>query len=169
MNFYRGHTQMFTFNHIKDIECAMVSNGRSSFTFLRSINGDLVDSACSAGIVQYRLKISKPSNALPTSFRFREGVQISGHTDADADQSGPHFFRFHLNRYRLKWNRQWVKLLHRANYRHHQFLTYICQHLSKDCNRQSRYVLLTKIMLGDVYVNKSEAWMIEFSMYKQAV
>ena len=58
---------MFTFSHIKDIECAMVSNGRSSFTFLRSINGDLVDSACSAGIVQYRLKISKPPNALPTS------------------------------------------------------------------------------------------------------
>ena len=23
-------------------------------------------------------------------------------------------------------------------------------------------------MLGNVYVNKSEAWMIEFSMYKQA-
>ena len=67
MNFYRGHTQMFTFSHIKDIEYAMVSNGRSSFTFLRSINGDLVDSACSAGIVQYRLKISNPSNALPTS------------------------------------------------------------------------------------------------------
>ncbi|XP_074610088.1 uncharacterized protein LOC141864258 isoform X1 [Acropora palmata] len=73
-------------------------------------------------------------------FLVREGVQISGHTDADADQSGPDFFRFRFNRYRLKRNRQRVKLLHRANYRHHQFLTYICQRLSKDCNRQSRYV-----------------------------
>ena len=30
----------------------------------------------------------------------REGVQISGHTDANADQSGPDFFRFRFNRYR---------------------------------------------------------------------
>ena len=28
--------------------------------------------------------------------------------------------------------------------------------------------LLTKIISGNVYVNKSKAWMIEFSMYKQA-
>ena len=88
----------------------------------------------------------------------REGVQISASGHADADQSGPDFFRFRFNRYRLKRNRQRVKLLHRANYRHHQFLTYICQRLSKDCNRQSRYVTdKIKIMLGNVYVNKSEA------------
>ena len=79
------------------------------------------------------------------ALRLREGVQISASGHADADQSGPDFFRFRFNRYRfyryrLKRNRQRVKLLHRANYRHHQFLTYICQRLSKDCNRQSRYV-----------------------------
>lgn len=32
----------------------------------------------------------------------------------------------------------------------------------------SHATLLTKIMLGNVYVNKSEPWMFEFSMYKQA-
>ena len=61
--------------------------------------------------------------ALAHETYLREGVQISGHTDADADQSGPDFFRFRFNRYRfyryrLKWNRQRVKPLHRANYRH---------------------------------------------------
>ena len=92
-----------------------------------------------------RAKLMGDSWLVKSFSRLREGVQISGHTDADADQSGPDFFRFRFNRYRfyryrLKRNRQRVKLLHRANYRHHQFLTYICQRLSKDCNRQSRYV-----------------------------
>ena len=48
-----------------------------------------------------------------------QGVQISASSHADAGQSGGDFFRFHLhcvcNRYRLRRNRQRVKLLHRAN------------------------------------------------------
>ena len=86
----------------------------------------------------------------------REGVQISASGNADADQSGPDFFQFHFNRYRLKRNRQRVKLLHRANYRHHQFLT-----LSVSVYQRivivSHATLLTKIMLGNVCVKKSQA------------
>ena len=98
------------------------------------------------------------------AFYFREGVQISTSGHADADQSGPDS---------VSIGTYWNGIGNRSNFFIRPITDVIDSWLISASVYQrlviiSQATLLTKIMLGNVYVNKSEGWMIVFSMYKQA-
>ena len=88
--------------------------------------------------------------------------------NADADQLGSIPFSIRTNNINTEWN----GIGNRSNFfirpinRGHQILTFICLHLSMGL--VGRAMLVTKFISGNVYVNKSKAWMIKFSMQKQA-
>ena len=86
------------------------------------------------GLIRVGGRIRRANLSVDRKHPVREGVQISGHTDADADQSVP------ILSVPIETESATGQTSSSGQLQTYQFLTYICQRLSKDCNRQSRYV-----------------------------